>query len=120
MSDFLPAPVKAAIPHSAFEAVDIRLGTIRAVEDVPTSRKLVKLTVSFGDHTRKILAGVKQERPDPGTLLGQQALFVVNLEPRVMAGETSEGMLFDIGYGDGLVPALAIAERPMPDGARAG
>jgi tRNA-binding protein len=37
-----------------------------------------------------------------------------------MAGERSEGMLFDIGYADGLTPVLAVPERAMPDGARAG
>ena len=119
MSDFQPAPVKPAISHDLLQTIDVRLGTIKAVEDVPASRKLVKLTVSFGDHTRRILAGVKQER-DPATLVGTQALFVVNLEPRTMAGEVSEGMLFDIGYADRLLPALAVAERPLPDGARAG
>jgi tRNA-binding EMAP/Myf-like protein len=45
---------------------------------------------------------------------------VINLEPRTMAGETSEGMLFDIGYADGLTPVLAVPETPLPDGARAG
>jgi tRNA-binding EMAP/Myf-like protein len=49
-----------------------------------------------------------------------QALFVVNLEPRKMAGETSEGMLFDIGAADGLLPAIAVPERPLPDGVCAG
>ena len=37
-----------------------------------------------------------------------------------MAGEVSEGMLFDLGYEDGLLPALAVPERPMPNGTRAG
>jgi tRNA-binding protein len=120
MSDFVPVPVKPIVPHAALDAIDVRLGTIKAIEDVPRSRKLVKLTVSFGDHTRIILAGIKLERPDPGALVGRQALFVVNLEPRTMAGEVSEGMLFDIGYADGLAPALAIAESPLPDGTRAG
>jgi tRNA-binding protein len=76
--------------------------------------------VSFGDHTRTILAGLKAERPDVRVLVGRQALFVVNLEPRTMAGETSAGMLFDIGHGDGLRPVLAVPESRMPDGARAG
>jgi tRNA-binding protein len=58
--------VKPIIAHAAFEAIDVRLGTIRTVEDVANSKKLVKLTVSFGDHTRQILAGLKSERPDPG------------------------------------------------------
>ena len=51
---------------------------------------------------------------------GRQALFVVNLAPREMAGEMSEGMLFDIGYADGITPVLAVPERPVPEGARAG
>lgn len=115
-----PAPVKPVIPFSSLEAVDVRVGTIRRVDDVAGSRKLVRLTVSFGDHSRRILAGLKEEREDPSELEGRQALFVVNLEPREMMGERSEGMLFDIGYGDGILPALAVPERPVPDGARAG
>jgi tRNA-binding protein len=47
-------------------------------------------------------------------------LFVVNLPPKKMMGQVSEGMLFDIGYADGVLPALAVPERPVPDGARAG
>jgi len=120
MNPFTPAPVKPPVALSVLESLDIRLGTIRAVDDVPGSRKLIRLTVSFGDHTRRILAGMKQERADPRELMGRQALFVVNLEPKRMAGELSEGMVFDIGYADGLLPALAIPERELPDGARAG
>lgn len=45
---------------------------------------------------------------------------MVNLEPREMMWEVSEGMLFDIGYADGITPALAVPERPVPNGARAG
>jgi tRNA-binding protein len=120
MTPFTPAPVKPPVAFAVVDSLDVRLGTIQAVDDVPGSKKLMKLTVSFGDHTRSILAGLKQERPDPRVLIGQQALFIVNLEPKRMAGELSEGMLFDIGYADGLTPALAMPERPLPDGARAG
>ena len=118
--DFIPAHVKPTVGIAALEAIDIRVGTIQAVEEVAGSRKLVKLAVSFGDHERSILAGLRQERPDLAVLVGRQALFVVNLEPRTMAGLVSEGMLFDIGYADGLPPALAVPERPVPDGTRAG
>jgi tRNA-binding protein len=117
---FTPAPVKPVVPMSAVESLDIRLGTIAAVDEVSGSRKLVKLTVSFGDHRRSILAGMKQERENLQEIVGKQALFIVNLGPKRMAGEVSEGMVLDIGYADGLVPALATPERPMPDGARAG
>ena len=115
-----PAPIKPTIPFEILDQIDIRVGTIVRVEDVPKSNKLVRLTVDFGDHTRSILAGMKQERADPTEIEGKQALFVVNLEPRTMAGEVSEGMLFDLGYADGIRPALATPETPVPNGTRAG
>jgi tRNA-binding protein len=120
MTDFTPAPVKPVVPLSSLEALDIRIGTIERVEDIPRSEKLLKLTVNFGDHSRTILAGMKQERADPREIEGKQALFVLNLEPRKMAGEISQGMLFDLGYADGILPALATPERPVPNGTRAG
>jgi tRNA-binding protein len=114
------APIKPTISYNLLEQVDIRVGTILSVEDVPGSDKLVRLTVDFGDHRRRILAGMKKERADPQEIEGRQALFVVNLAPRKMMGEVSEGMLFDIGYADHLTPVLAVPESPVPDGTRAG
>ncbi len=102
------------------EKLDVRVGTILAVDGVPKSDKLLKLTVDFGDHTRTILAGMKAERSNPQEIVGLQALFVVNLEPRRMAGEMSQGMLFDIGFADGVLPVLAMPERAVPNGVRAG
>jgi tRNA-binding protein len=118
--DFEAAAVKPAISLDALEKIDVRVGTIELVEDVRGSNKLVKLTVNFGDHKRTILAGMKQERSHPKEIEGCQALFVINLEPRKMAGEISEGMLFDIGYADGIQPVLAVPESRVPDGARVG
>ena len=118
--NFTPAPIKAAISVAELERVDIRVGTITSVAEVRGSDKLVKLSVDFGDHTRNILAGLKAEREQPGALEGQQALFVVNLEARKMMGEMSEGMLFDIGYADGVHPVLAMPESIVPNGTRAG
>ncbi len=120
MKPFTPAPVKPVVSKKTLEALDIRVGTISSVEDVPGSDHLVRLTVDFGDHTRRIVAGIKAERTNPAEVQGKQALFVVNLEPKTIRGEQSEGMLFDIGYEDGILPALAVPERPVPDGARAG
>jgi tRNA-binding protein len=116
----VPVPAKPLISASDLEKLDIRVGTIRQVEDVPNSDKLVRLVVGFGDHERSILAGLKKERPNLDVLRGKQTLFVINLTPRKMAGLVSEGMLLDIGYADGLVPVLAIPEQPVPDGSRAG
>jgi tRNA-binding protein len=120
VEDFRPAPVKAAVAVGDLEKLDIRVGTIVSVEDVPRSSKLLRLTVDLGDHRRTILAGMKSDRADPQEIVGLQALFVVNLEPKRMAGEVSEGMLFDIGYADGVTPVLGVPERPVPNGARAG
>ena len=117
---FRPAPVKPRVSADVLAQLDVRVGTVESVEDVEGSAKLVRLRVNFGDHRRTILAGMKRERENPREIEGRQALFVVNLEPRRMAGELSEGMLFDIGYEDGVAPALAVPERPVPDGARAG
>jgi len=114
------APVKSLIPHDIIEKIDIRIGTIERVEDIPGADKLVRLIVDLGDHRRTILAALKQERENPGEIEGKQALFVVNLKPRKMMGEVSEGMLFDIGYADGLTPVLAVPEKPVPAGTRAG
>ncbi|MFY9619954.1 MAG: hypothetical protein WAM70_21215 [Pyrinomonadaceae bacterium] len=121
MSDELKtAAIKPQIAFADLERIDVRVGTIVSVTDIEGSAKLVKLTVDFGDHRRSILAGMKQERDNPREIEGRQALFVVNLAPKKMLGEVSEGMLFDIGFADGLIPALAIPERHVPNGARAG
>ena len=112
--------IKPTILFDDFEKIDIRIGTIERVEDIRGSKNLVRLIVEFGDHKRNILAGIKQERTDPVDIEGRQAFFVVNLEPRKMMGEVSEGMLFDIGYSDGITPVLAVPEKSVPNGSRAG
>ena len=117
---FTPAPIKPTISFDDLNRIDIRVGTIVSVEDVAGSDKLLKLKVDFGDHQRSILAGMKQEREHPREIEGSQALFVLNLEPKKMMGQVSEGMLFDIGYADGIVPALAMPERRVPNGSRLG
>jgi tRNA-binding protein len=116
----MTAPVKPNITFDDLDKIDVRVGTIKSVEDVEKSNKLLKLTVDFGEFTRVILVGMKGEREDPTEIVGEQALFVVNLAPKKMAGEVSEGMLFDIGYEDGIVPVLAQPEKPVPNGTRVG
>ncbi|MDY3980260.1 tRNA-binding protein [Paraeggerthella sp. Marseille-Q4926] len=115
------APVKPLITIDDLDKLDIRVGHIVLVEDVEKSSKLIKMTVDFGGFTRTILSGMKEEREDPkAEIEGKQALFVVNLAPRKMAGEVSEGMIYDIGYEDGILPVLAVPERDVPNGVRLG
>jgi len=115
-----PAPLKPTITVAQLEAIDIRVGTIQQVDDVAGSRKLARFIVDFGDRTRVVIAGMRKERGNLSVLVGRQALFVVNLEPREMASELSEAMFFDLGYADGIPPALAVPERSVPNGTRAG
>lgn len=116
----MTAEVKPNIKLDDLDKIDVRVGTIMSVEDVEKSNKLLKLTVDFGNFSRTILVGMKGEREDPTEIVGEQALFVVNLAPKKMAGEISEGMLFDIGYQDGIIPVLAQPEREVPNGTRVG
>jgi len=115
-----PAPIKPIISFKDFSKLDIRVGTILLVEDIVKSDNLVKLTVDFGDHKRNILVGMKKERENPKEIEGLQTLFVVNLEPRKLMGEISEGMILDIGYADKINPVIAVPEKPVPNGVRLG
>lgn len=112
--------IKPVIDFDDLGKIDIRVGEILSVEDIKKSDKMVKLTVDFGDFERCILVGMKKEREDPSEIVGKQALFVVNLAPKKMFGEISEGMLFDIGYESGITPILAQPEKPVPNGTIAG
>lgn len=120
MEGFHVAPFKPTTTMQDLEKIDVRCGTIESVEDVKGSDKLVKLTVDFGDRKLTAIVGMKKERENPKEIEGMQALFVVNLEPRKIMGHLSEAMLFDIGYQDGIVPALATPERQVPNGTRVG
>src|SRR5258708_30075572 len=115
-----PAPIKPTVPVDILNQIDIRAGSIESVSDVAGSDKLVALRVNFGDHSRTIVAGLKQERSNPREIEGRHALFVVNLEPRTMRGVASEGMLFGIDYPHGVRHVLAVPESTVPDGCRAG
>lgn len=120
MSEFSAAPVKPVVDFDVLQSLDIRVGTIVEIMDLPKSRDVLKLVVNFGDHQRSILAGIKNERTDPKALTNVQALFVLNVPPKEMLGEVSQGMLFDLGYPDGITPALAVPEFEVPNGTRAG
>ncbi len=114
------APPKQEITFDIFEKIDVRVGTILEVKDVPDSRKLVQLKVDLGFAVRTVVAGLRNERDNPKDVEGLQALFVVNLAPRKMAGILSEAMLFDIGYSDKITPVLAMPECDVPCGTRVG
>ena len=82
-----------SINFEDFKKVEIQIGTIRAAEKIPEGDKLLKLTVDFGAETRQIMSGIAEFFPDPAVLVGRQAPFVTNLEPRVLRGHESQGMI---------------------------
>jgi len=60
-----PASIKPIVSFDVLDRIDIRVGTIERVEDVADSDKLVRPSVAFGNHKRRILVGMKQERKNP-------------------------------------------------------
>lgn len=100
------------ISFDDFQKLDIRVGTIVAAERVAESDKLLKLTVDVGESTpRQIIAGIRQY-VEPDAIVGIQCPFICNVEPRVIRGLESQGMLLAIDAGDGLAllhPSRAVA-----------
>jgi tRNA-binding EMAP/Myf-like protein len=93
--------------------------------DILESLKKALATLGLAPHQVAHVSGIGQAAKAPHFMYangfnGLQALFVVNLPEKKMAGEVSQGMLFDIGYADKLTPCLAIPETPLPNGSRAG
>lgn len=82
------------ITYDDFAKLQIVVGTITAVAEVPDSNKLLKLTVDIGEEIpRQILSGIKKYFADPQSLVGVQTPFLINLETKVIAGLESQGMI---------------------------
>ena len=99
------------------QKLDIRVGTFTSVTPVEGSEKLYCEKVDFGPEIgeRQILSGI-QKYFAPEDLIGKQALFIVNLEPREMMGLISQGMLLATDNADGAV--LLTPEKPVPNGSK--
>ena len=82
-----------------FKKCDIRLGTILSSEKVPEADRLIKLTIDAGEETpRQIVSGIAAYYSDPSVLVGKQVPILMNLEPRVIKGIESKGMvLYAVG-----------------------
>jgi methionine--tRNA ligase beta chain len=119
-STFRPGEQKPEVPLDLADKVDLRVGTIVDIVPIPEVNRLMKLTVDFGSERRTVIAGIREERADPRVLVGRQALFYYNLPRKKIRGHLSEAMLCDLGYADGIIPALLEPEWPVPNGTRAG
>lgn len=96
-----------------FKRIQIRVATIREAERIPKSDKLYKLTVDLGNETRTLVAGIA-ETYSPEELIGRQITVLVNLQPAVIRGVVSEGMLLAADV-DGKAVLLS-PDREVPNG----
>lgn len=104
------------ITYDDFAKLQIVIGTITAVEEVPDSNKLLKLTVDIGGGTpRQILSGIKKFFADPQTLVGIQTPFLINLETKVIAELESQGMILAASTNEEF--SLLTLMQPLPPGA---
>ena len=85
------------ITFDEFKKIEIRVGKILSAEKIPDTDKLLKLSVDLGeDKLRQIVSGISFYFPDPVVLVGKKCMFVANLEPRIIRGFESEGMIFAV------------------------
>jgi len=112
------------VTYEEFKKMDIRIGTIRALEPVPETDKLLKCMIDFNEvdeegnkKLRQIVSGIHQFYPEYEKLVGKQVLYIVNLEPREIKGVHSNGMLMAVDGVDGK-PVFLIPEVEVPPGTK--
>lgn len=107
------------ISIDAFKKIEITIGHILAVEIVPDADKLLKLTVDLGEaEPRQIVSGIRMYFEDPQTLVGKRVPFATNLEPRVIKGLTSNGMIMAVNDKNGNGFSLLEAGENITPGSR--
>ncbi|MDD2822525.1 MAG: methionine--tRNA ligase subunit beta [Candidatus Daviesbacteria bacterium] len=97
-----------------FSKVELKIGTIITAEEVEGSEKLIKFQIDLGEETRQILSGVKKWY-SPEKLIGKQVVVVTNLEPRMMMGLESNGMIL---FSDGEKPIFLKPASKTPSGTK--
>ncbi|KKS04059.1 MAG: Methionyl-tRNA synthetase [Candidatus Nomurabacteria bacterium GW2011_GWC2_41_8] len=102
-----------------FKKIDIAVGKILSAEKIPDTDKLLKLSVDLGETTpRVIVSGISLYFPDCSVLVGKKCIFVANLEPRVIRGIESQGMILAVFTEDGKFSLLE-PNNDIPAGTRA-
>ncbi len=99
-----------------FKKVQIKVGEILSAEKIPDTDKLLKLSVAFGEETRQIVSGIAGYFPDPSALVGVKCAFAYNLEPRVIRGFESQGMIMAASDDVTGVFSLLRADSALPSG----
>ena len=111
-----PAP-GAKISIEDFAKVEMRVGIVKSAEKVAGADRLLKVMVDIGDEVRQVLAGIAQYYT-PEELIGRKVVVVVNLAPRKMRGQESNGMIVAASVGPEGRPVLATFTEDVPAGAK--
>ena len=106
-------PSKDIITFDDFMKMDIRIGTILEAESVPKSKKLLKLKVDTGIDKRTVLSGIAQFFT-PEEVVGKQVSILVNLAPRSIMGEESQGMILMAEDKDGSLRFVMPSDKIAP------
>lgn len=85
-----------------FKKLELKVAKIIEVNDHPNADKLYLIKVSLGDKEKQLVAGIKLSYTKE-ELLGKLVIIVDNLEPAVIRGQTSEGMILAVKYSAGIV-----------------
>ena len=101
------------ISFKEFKNIEMKIGTVTKVEEIPGSKNLMKLKVDLGGQTEQAVAGIKNIYK-PNELEGKQFVFVTNLEPAKLMGELSECMILAADDGNNIV--LIKPERDISNG----
>lgn len=107
--------MEGKISIDEFKKAEIRVGEILSAVKVENTDKLLQLKVSFGDEERQIISGIAEYFPDPGALIGKRVAFATNLEPRIIRGLESQGMILGASAEDG---SFSLLEASCSAGAR--
>ncbi|MDZ7316252.1 MAG: methionine--tRNA ligase [candidate division KSB1 bacterium] len=99
-----------------FAQVQLRVATVLQAERIPKADKLLKLQIKIGDERRQIVAGIAQ-RYTPEELIGKKIIVVANLQPAVIRGIESRGMLLAAEDAEGRFSLLGL-DREVADGAK--
>lgn len=106
----------ATISIDEFRTLELRVATITAAKPHPNADRLVVLTIDLGSEQRQLVAGIRAHYT-PDELVGKQIVVVANLQPAVLRGVESQGMLLAASDAEGRL-ALVTAERPVSPGAQ--
>ena len=93
-----------------FRKIELRIAEIKEVNDHPNADKLLVLTVDLGDRQKQVVAGIKNFY-SKDELLGRQVVLVDNLEPAVLRGVESQGMI--LAGSDEFGITIISPERPL-------